>query len=637
VESGAEIIGEITAFDQYLFGEGSHYEIYKKLGAHMVEQKGVKGVGFAVWAPHAQSVHVVGNFNGWNVTSHEMKRLGDGGIYQLFIPKLKEGEVYKYYITTELGQGIYKTDPYGNYSEIRPGTASIVVNLEAFSWSDNAWMNKRKERNISKEPVAIYEIHLGSWKKHEGLKENPEGFYNYKELAHELVDYIKEMGYTHVELMGVMEHPYDGSWGYQVTGYFAPTSRYGSPQDFMYFINYFHENQIGVILDWVPAHFPKDEHGLAQFDGTCLYEYADPKMGEHANWGTKVFDYGKNEVCNFLMGSALFWIEQFHLDGLRVDAVASMLYLDYGRDIGDWIPNRYGDNKNLEAVEFLKHLNSVILKKNKGIMMIAEESTTWPKVTGEIQDGGLGFTFKWNMGWMNDFLEYQKSDPYFRQYNHNKMTFAMTYAYSEKYMLVLSHDEVVHLKKSMIEKMPGDYNEKFENLKAAYTFMVGHPGKKLIFMGQEFGQIGEWSEERSLNWFLLQDKNHQDLKTFVKNLLHLYQNYPALYEQDDLADGFEWVNADDAHRSIFSFIRHGGEKEESLLFICNFTPVLRADYCVGVPNPGTYEVILENQEKKEKRYMAVKQECDGREYSIAYPLKGYGAAILKYKNHRRMP
>ena len=564
---------KVTEMDRYLFGQGTNYEIYKLMGAHPTKQRGKDGVYFAVWAPHAKGVSVVGDFNGWDPEKNVMKCDNDMGIYQLFIPKVKVGDLYKFCITAPNGDLLYKADPYANYSEIRPGNASRVYDITGFKWSDAAWMKKRTEYDVNKEAMSVYEVHPGSWKKHPAEEGDPDGFYNYRELAHELADYVRDMGYTHVELMGIAEHPFDGSWGYQVTGYYAPTSRYGTPDDFQYFINYMHKKKIGVILDWVPAHFPRDGHGLANFDGTPTYEYADPRKGEHPDWGTKVFDYGKNEVKNFLIANALFWIEHYHIDGLRVDAVASMLYLDYGRQNGQWVANQYGENKNLEAIEFFRHLNSIVTTRNKGVVMIAEESTAWPMVTGDPKDGGLGFSLKWNMGWMHDFLEYMKLDPYFRQYNHNKMTFSMTYAYSEKYVLVLSHDEVVHLKCSMINKMPGLGQDKFENLKAGYSFMFGHPGKKLLFMGQEFGQYQEWSEARELDWYLLSEPAHQQLQAYVKELLALYKKYPALYANDCNTDGFEWMNADDCSRSIYSFVRKSPTGRNNLLFVINYTPV----------------------------------------------------------------
>lgn len=627
-----------SEMDRYLFGEGTHYEIYKLMGAHPTTQRGKDGVYFAVWAPHAETVSVVGDFNRWDPDKDMMKCDNDMGIYQLFVPKVREGDLYKFCITTYKGKMLFKADPYANYAEHRPGTASCVYDITKFKWGDSLWMKKRLEFNEKKEAMSIYELHPGSWKKHPLKEGDKDGFYNYRELAHSLADYIKEMGYTHVELMGIAEHPFDGSWGYQVTGYYAPTSRYGTPEDFQYFVNYMHKNKIGVILDWVPAHFPKDAHGLAEFDGTPTYEYADPRKGEHPDWGTKVFDYGKNEVKNFLIANALFWIQEYHIDGLRVDAVASMLYLDYGREAGQWIPNKYGENKNLEAIEFFKHLNSVVLGKNKGTVMIAEESTAWPMVTGKPEEGGLGFSLKWNMGWMHDFLEYMKLDPYFRKYNHHKMTFSMSYAYSENYVLVLSHDEVVHLKCSMINKMPGLGQDKFENLKAGYSYMFGHPGKKLLFMGQEFGQFQEWSEARELDWFLLAEQEHQQLQDYVKELLTLYKKYPALYASDDSQEGFEWINADDAARSIFSFVRKSPTGRNNLLFVINCTPVAREDYRVGVPKKKQYKLILNSKDPRfggdtpveQTVYKAVKKECDGRDFSFAYPLPAYGVAVFLY-------
>ena len=485
--------------------------------------------------------------------------------------------------------------------------------------------------------MAIYEVHPGSWMRHPGREDD--GYYSYREMAAALTKYVKGMGYSHVELMGISEYPYDGSWGYQVTGYYAPTSRYGTPEDFVYLVNYLHKHGIGVILDWVPAHFPKDAHGLADFDGCPLYEYADPRMGEHPEWGTKIFDYGKSEVKNFLIGSALMWIEHYHIDGLRVDAVASMLYLDYGKKEGQWIANKYGENKNLEAIEFFRHINTLITGRNHGTVMIAEESTAWPMVTGPADKGGLNFTYKWNMGWMHDFLDYMSLDPYFRKNNHHKMTFAMSYNNSEKYILVLSHDEVVHLKKSMWEKMPGDEEDKFRNLKSAYSFMMGHPGKKLLFMGQDFGQLREWSEERELDWYLMEEPRHRQLNEYFRELLHIYRKYPAMYEQDSDWNGFEWINADDADRSIYSFVRKSKNGKNSLLFVCNMTPVARDDYRVGVPKKGTYHLLLNSNEarfggteadkSRPASYKAVKSECDGREYSISYPLPSFGVAVFR--------
>lgn len=632
-------MANFSELDRYLFGQATHYEIYRKLGAHFTDQYGIRGVCFDVWAPNAARIWVIGSFNGWDETADEMTRLEPDtmGIFELFIPGIEEGALYKYLIETKDGKRLYKADPYANYAELRPGTASAVADIDHFKWTDEKWMEERaKTKDVYAKPMAIYEVHPGSWKRHPGREDD--GFYSYRDLVKYLIPYVKEMGYTHIELMGISEYPFDGSWGYQVTGYYAPTSRYGTPQDFAYFINECHKHKISVILDWVPAHFPKDAHGLTEFDGTCLYEYADPRKGEHPDWGTKIFDYGKNEVKNFLIGSALMWIEHYHIDGLRVDAVASMLYLDYGKQPGQWVPNKYGDNKNLEAVEFFKHVNTLILGRNPGAVMIAEESTAWPKVTGRVEDDGLNFSYKWNMGWMHDFLDYMKLDPYFRKDNHHKLTFAMSYNESEKYILVLSHDEVVHLKCSMINKMPGEMEDKFKNLMVGYAFMMGHPGKKLLFMGQEFAQLQEWSEARELDWYLLENPEHQHMQNWVKKLLHIYQKNPALYELDSSWGGFEWINANDAERSIFSFIRKSKDGKNNLLFVCNFTPVERKDYRVGVPKRKTYKLILNSEDAEfggngkecPVSYKAVRQECDGRPYSFAYPLPGFGVAVFRY-------
>lgn len=626
--------GFITEVDRYLFNNGRHYEIFEKMGAHPKKYKGKNGMYFAVWAPHAEQIGVVGDFNSWDPEANAMKPLVDSGIWEAFVPGIAAGELYKYAITTKSGKILFKADPYAFSAEYRPGTASVTTDLSDFQWGDDAWIDKRGSADPMNAPMSIYEVHLGSWRR----KNRPEkdGCYTYVEAAKELADYVTDMGYTHVELMGIAEHPYDGSWGYQVTGYFAPTSRYGTPQEFMYFINYMHKKGIGVILDWVPAHFPRDAHGLSEFDGEALYEYADPRKGEHPDWGTKVFDYSKYEVDNFLIANAIYWVEKYHVDGLRVDAVASMLYLDYGRENGSWIPNRYGSNENLEAIEFFKHLNSVMADRGNGAIVIAEESTAWPKVTGKPEDEGLGFTFKWNMGWMHDFLEYMKLDPYFRKYNHHKMTFGLTYFTSEKYILVLSHDEVVHLKCSMINKMPGLLEDKFANLKAGYTFMLGHPGKKLLFMGQDFGQFHEWDEKAALDWYLTDEPQNAGLQSYVKDLLQLYRKYPALYELDYDWDGFQWINANDGDRSIFSFVRYSRDHKRSLLFVINFTPVERSDYRVGVPKRGTYTLVLDNSHGLYKRgdkapaFRSVKKECDGQDYSIAYSLPAYGTAVFRF-------
>ena len=627
---------EIGELDQYLFGQGNHYEIYEKMGAHKVTYKGQDGVYFAVWAPNARRVAVVGDFNGWDFEADYMERQEPVGIYTCFVPGVREGDLYKFCIETQQGKRIFKADPFANYAELRPGTASRVTDISHLKWTDQEWMTHRETWDHKENPMSIYEVHPGSWMRHPGRDD--EGFYTYREFADAIVKYVKDMGYTHVELMGMAEHPFDGSWGYQVTGYYAPTSRYGTPEDFAYMINELHRNNIGVILDWVPAHFPRDAHGLADFDGTATFEYADPRKGEHPDWGTKIFDYGKPEVRNFLIANALFWIEHYHVDGLRVDAVASMLYLDYGKQDGQWVANKYGGNENLEAIEFFKHLNSVVLGRNKGAVMIAEESTAWPKVTGVPEDDGLGFSLKWNMGWMHDFTEYMKLDPYFRKNAHHMMTFASSYAYSENYILVLSHDEVVHLKCSMLNKMPGLGFDKYANLKVGYAFMTGHPGKKLLFMGQEFAQLREWSEERELDWFLLAEPEHQAVQNWYRDLLHLYKKNKALYEMDSHPEGFEWINADDIFRSIYSFVRHSRDNKKNLLFVCNFTPMERPDYRVGVPRRKQLKLVLNSDEKKyggsgaERPliYKPEKQECDGQKYSIAYPLPAYGVAVFEF-------
>ena len=632
-KKGTSATGIISEMDRYLFGQGTHYEIYEKLGAHPMTLDGKRGVYFAVWAPHAASVSLVGDFNNWEPESHPMTLLETSGIYEIFVPGLKEGNLYKFAIVTQTGKLLFKADPYARSAEFRPGTASAVASDTPYKWSDSAWLQKRRTTNPREAAMSIYEVHLGSWRKKD--REEKNGFYTYREAAVELAESVKDMGYTHVELMGIAEHPFDGSWGYQVTGYYAPTSRYGTPEDFQYFVNYLHKKGIGVILDWVPAHFPRDAHGLADFDGQALYEYADPRKGEHPDWGTKVFDYGKHEVSNFLIANALYWVDKFHVDGLRVDAVASMLYLDYGRKDGEWIANQYGGNQNLEAIEFFRHLNSIMASRGQGAMVIAEESTAWPLVTHDPKDGGLGFTFKWNMGWMHDFLEYMKLDPYFRKFNHNKMTFGLTYFNSENFILVLSHDEVVHLKCSMLNKMPGYFPDKFANLKAGYTYMMGHPGKKLLFMGQDFGQLHEWDEKVSLDWYLTEEELHSDLQHYVRDLLHIYQKYPALYESDDDWDGFQWINANDGDRSIFSFVRYAKNKRKSLLFVCNFTPMERPEYRVGVPKRGNYTLLLDNGHgayapSECPVFRAVKKECDGQPFSISLPLSAYGTAILRF-------
>ena len=624
----------ISEADQYLFAQGTHYDIYKKLGAHLSVEDGVEGVYFAVWAPNADRVNVIGSFNEWNEESHPLDRLGPGGIYGKFYPGVALGAMYKFLITTPDGRKLYKADPFANTAEFRPGTASIIADITDIKWSDAAWVKSRDKKDMNKEPLAIYECHIGSWMKHPNAED---GFYNYREFADRIIEYLKELKYTHVELMGIAEHPFDGSWGYQVTGYYAPTSRYGTPEDFAYLVNTLHKNGIGVILDWVPAHFPKDAHGLSEFDGTCLYEHPDKRRGEHTEWGTKIFNYEKTEVRNFLIANALFWIKEYHIDGLRVDAVASMLYLDYGRNDGEWLPNIYGGNKNLEAIEFFKHLNSIIHKGYPGIMTIAEESTAWPKVTGDVEDDGLGFSFKWNMGWMHDFCEYMKLDPLFKRNNHHALTFAMSYNSSENYILPLSHDEVVHLKCSMVEKMPGYQQDKYANLRVGYTYMFGHAGKKLLFMGQEFGQEREWSEARELDWYLLEEPLNKGMLEFVKALLDLYRKNPCLYEIDNDWAGFEWINCDDADRSVYSFMRKSADGKKKLLFVLNMTPVTRENYAVGVPESKKCKLILNSDDMMyggqgreiDKELIPEKEECDYHPYKITFNLPSLSAAVFE--------
>lgn len=623
----------ITELDAYLFGQGTHYEIYNKMGAHPCEYNGEKGVYFAVWAPTAREVYVTGEFNGWKEYDCRMEKISDGGIWELFIPGVKEGMLYKYFIVARDGRTLYKADPYANASELRPGNASKVADITGFKWTDDKWLDKKKTENHLNEPMSIYECHLGSWKKKDDGTED--GFYNYRELAPMLCDYVKDMGYTHVELMGIAEYPFDGSWGYQVTGYYAPTSRYGAPKDFMYFVDYLHRQGIGIIMDWVPAHFPRDEFGLALFDGTCVYEYADPRKGEHPDWGTKVFDYSKNEVSNFLIANALFWVDKYHIDGLRVDAVASMLYLDYGRTAGNWVPNKYGGNGNLEAMGFMRHLNDVMNHRFPRAVTIAEESTAWPAVSGVVgENDSLGFTFKWNMGWMHDFLDYMKTDPLFRKGNHNKMTFSLMYAYSERFILVLSHDEVVHLKCSMLNKMPGLGEDKFKNLKLAYMYMTGHPGKKLLFMGQEFAQPTEWSEARALDWHVLNEEPYKDIKNYTKLCLNLYKSSPALYSTDFDPDGFMWANADDSENSIYSFMRFSRNGKKCMLFVLNFTPVDRKGYMVGVSDNGTYRLIMDENGKANGSVKSRKKNFNGHKYIINIDIPGYGIRVYEFTHKK---
>ncbi|MEQ9234043.1 1,4-alpha-glucan branching protein GlgB [Coleofasciculus sp. E2-BRE-01] len=597
----------LTDFDIHLFAEGNHHRIYEKLGAHPTEFNGVQGVHFAVWAPNARNVSVIGDFNNWDGREHQMRQLGNG-IWQLFIPEIGIGEHYKYEVKNHVGHIYHKSDPYGFEQEIRPQTASIVNSLD-YTWHDEDWLERRRHSDPQEQPISVYEVHLGSWL-HESaetppelpdgetrpvvkVSQKPEGrFLTYRELAERLIPYVKELGFTHVELLPVAEHPYDGSWGYQVAGYYTCTSRYGTPQDLMYFIDQCHQNDIGVIVDWVPGHFPKDTHGLAFFDGTHLYEHADPRKGEHKEWGTLVFNYARNEVRNFLIANALFWFDRYHIDGIRVDAVASMLYLDYDRKDGEWVPNQYGGNENLEAADFLRYLNYQIFGYYPGILSIAEESTAWPLVSRPTYLGGLGFSFKWNMGWMHDMLDYFAKDPLYRPYHQNNVTFSIMYAFSENFMLALSHDEVVHGKGNLLSKMPGDDWQKFANLRCLYAYMYTHPGKKTLFMGMEFGQRNEWNAWADLDWGALQHAPHQQLKRFMADLNHLYQSEPALYSQDFSHEGFEWIDCNDADNSVVSFIRKAKDSDDFIVTVCNFTPQPHPDYWVGVPEPGFYAEVL---------------------------------------------
>ena len=624
----------IDSIDISRFNEGLHYEIYEKLGAHPMTVDGIEGVLFAVWAPNAERVSVVGNFNQWDGRRHPMRKLDYSGIFELFIPGNFLGEIYKYEIRAKSGAVFMKSDPYAFSSEVRPANASRIVKLD-YTWKDAAWVSKRKDKNTVREPMNIYEVHLGSWKRPEDGRE----FYNYREIARHLSEYMLDMGYNYVELMPVMEHPYDPSWGYQVTGYYAPTSRYGNPDDFMYFVDHMHEKGIGVIMDWVPAHFPKDDHGLGRFDGTSLYEHENPMLGEHPHWGTYIFNYGRNEVRNFLVANALYWADKYHIDGIRMDAVASMLYLDYGRNNGEWIPNKYGGNENLLAVDFIKELNTVLKEKYPGVLTIAEESTAWPMITHAVSDGGLGFDYKWNMGWMNDFLGYMKLDPLYRKYHHNELTFSMVYAYSEQFVLVLSHDEVVHEKGSMIGKMPGGYEDKFSNLRAAYGYMMTHPGKKLLFMGQEFAQFAEFNESGELDWSLFEFDAHRCMQDYVKSLNHLYETEPALYALDSDPDGFAWINCNSANESLLSFERRGSDEKDTLVIICNFTPIEHKNYKLAVPSAGSWKEIFSSDNsrfggegKNNKTARQSKQgACDGREQYISITVPPLSVSVFKKK------
>ena len=629
----------LTDADLMLFENGVHYQIYEKLGAHPMVVNGVSGVLFAVWAPNAVKVSVVGDFNHWDGRCHLMQRLGSYGVFELFIPGLGEGEIYKYEIKHRGEKLQLKADPYGFGSEFRPNTASVVRELSGYEWKDSEWMESRKVTDTRERPMAIYEVHLGSFRKPENPDDIPEKeFYNYREIAPILADYVKSLNYTHIELLPIMEHPLDESWGYQVTGYYAPTSRYGSAKDLMYFIDYMHQQGIGVILDWVAAHFPRDVFGLASFDGTALYEHWDPRRGSHPHWGTLIFNYGRPQVANFLIANALYWVDKYHADGIRMDAVASMLYLDYGKQNGEWVPNIYGGNEILEAVELIRRLSQAMKARKDGALLIAEESTAWPKVTGEIKDGGLGFDYKWNMGWMNDFTNYLKCDPLFRKNCHGDLTFSMVYAYSENFVLVLSHDEVVHGKGSLIQKMPGEEAQKLANLRVAYGFMTAHPGKKLLFMGQEFGQTNEWCEKKELDWKELEEKkSRQQLQSYVRDLNAFYQSTPALYLKDYDSEGFEWLSCLDADHSIVTFLRKTGKISETILVVCNFTPVVYEDFRIGVPFKGKYKEIFSSDDKKyggegrTNTRLKQSQEVswDGRENSISITVPSMGMAVFR--------
>jgi 1,4-alpha-glucan branching enzyme len=626
----------ISEFDLYLMGEGRHYDTYEKLGAHLTTHEGVTGVHFAVWAPSALRVSVVGDFNRWDGRVDAMRPRGSSGIWELFVPELVEGAVYKYEIIGPQGNMLpLKADPYGFRSELRPNTGSVVARLDAHPWADGAWIEARGSKKWLDTPIAIYEVHLGSWRK---IPEDKNRWLTYRELGDQLIPYVKELGYTHIELLPIMEHPFDGSWGYQTIGYFAATSRYGSPTEFMEFIDRCHQAGLGVLLDWTPAHFPRDTHGLSQFDGTHLYEHSDPRQGSHPDWGTLVYNYGRNEVRNYLISNALFWFDKYHIDGLRVDAVASMLYLDYSRKQGEWVPNKFGGRENLEAIDFLKRLNEVSHEKFPGVLTIAEESTSWPSVSRPTYLGGLGFSLKWNMGWMNDTLKYFSANPIHRKYEHNKLTFSLIYAFTENFLLPFSHDEVVHGKNSLLHKMPGDLWQQFANLRLLYSYQYAHPGKKLLFMGQEFAQRQEWSEARSLDWHLLQHESHRGIQRLVGDLNKLYAAEPALHEVDFEWQGFEWLDANDGDNSVLSFIRRGKTPGDFLVTVLNATPVVRSGYRIGVPEAGAYREVFNSDSG---RYggsnvgnlgavHAAPRQHMGRAYSLELRLPPLAAVYLKW-------
>ncbi|GGD02088.1 1,4-alpha-glucan branching enzyme GlgB [Pontibacillus salipaludis] len=604
--------------DIYLFHQGNLRYAYQLLGAHMEQQNGQSGVRFTVWAPNAVEVNVVGTFNDWDGRQHPMEKLNENGLWSTFIPDLQKGTIYKYEILTPHGHLQLKADPYAFSSELRPNTASVLHPLEHYEWNDQLWMNERKETNLYESPISIYELHLGSWKNIE-----PEVFYTYREYADMVIPYVKELGYTHIELLPLTEHPFDRSWGYQATGYFAVTSRYGTPDDFKYFVDQCHQNGLGVILDWVPGHFCKDQHGLRRFDGEPLYEYSDPKKAEKSQWGTLTFDFGRNEVQSFLISNAIYWLKEYHLDGLRVDAVASMLYLSFGKEDGEWEPNEYGGSENLEAVSFIKKMNEAIFEEVPNVLMMAEESTSWPLVSAPTYVGGLGFNYKWNMGWMNDMLKYMEMDPIHRKYHHNLITFSLFYAFSENFVLPISHDEVVHGKKSLLNKMPGDYWQKFANLRAFLAYMYAHPGKKLLFMGSEFGQFDEWKDLEDLDWELLNFDAHASTKQYMSDLHKIYNDHPALWEMDHKGEGFEWVDPNNYDQSIVSFIRNS-RADDQLVVICNFTPVVYHDYKVGVPTEGVYEEIFTSDAVQ---YGGSGQVNDRPLHTAAIPWQGQGQHV----------
>lgn len=627
---------QLTDFDLFLHGKGTHYRAYEKLGAHLLEENGEEGAYFSVWAPNAELVSVIGSFNNWEAWIHPMKPIGNSGIWERFVPGVKEGDAYKFEIKGPDGFWAQKADPYAFYSEVRPHTASIVYDLKRYEWEDREWMEQRSQTRWHQKPISVYEVHPGSWKRKNGWE-----WLTYRELAEELIPYVKELGYTHIELLPIAEHPFDGSWGYQTGGYYAPTSRFGSPDDFRFFVDRCHQAGIGVILDWVPAHFPKDAHGLGYFDGTHLYEHADPRQGEHTDWGTLIFNYGRSEVSGFLLSNAAFWAHEYHLDGMRVDAVASMLYLDYSREAGQWIPNQYGGRENLEAIEFLKHFNSMLHREFPGILTFAEESTAFPKVSHPVDDGGLGFDFKWNMGWMNDTLTYYSKDPIHRKYHQGDLAFSMIYAFTENFILPFSHDEVVHGKASLLDKMPGDAWQKFANMRLLFAYMFAHPGKKLLFMGCEIGQWREWDEATSLDWNLLDYEPHRKLRDLIGRLNVLYTGEPALYDIETSWEGFDWIDFQDAESSVVSFLRKGRDQKEIIVCVLNLTPTLRPGYRIGLPAAGNWEVILNTDAEAFGGSGAGPEEgCmhdahhlpwHGKDFSLQLDLPPLGALMLKLK------